>query len=77
MNAREIDSQSRLTRSTSASAACSGMPSATTSSAALHQRRAGHFEAPVAERHEQPQLAHPLDVLGVHLAEALAQLLAR
>ena len=71
MNAREIDSQSRLTRSTSTSAACSEMPSATTCFGGAQQRRAGDFEAAVAERHEQLQLAHALDVLRVDLAEAL------
>ena len=77
MKAREIDSQSRLTRSTSASAACSGMPSADDLLGGAQQRGARHFEAVVAERHEQLQLAHALDVLGVDLAEALVQFLAR
>src|ERR1035437_4274356 len=40
-----------------------------------HQGRARDFEAPVAQRHEQPQLAHALGVPGRDLAEALDQLL--
>ena len=47
MNPREIESQSRLTRSTSASAACSEMPSAITCSAALSSAGLGASKRPL------------------------------
>ena len=51
------------------------MPSATTSSAARSSAGLRDFEAIAAQRHEQPQLAHALDVLRGDLAEALREVL--
>ena len=74
-NAREIDSQSRLTRSISASAACREMPSATTSSAARSSAGLGTSKRSSPSGTSSFSLRDALGVLRVDLAEALQEVL--
>ena len=56
MKAREIESQSRLTRSTRASAACNGMPSSSTCSAAPSSAGLGTSKRPSPSGTSSPNL---------------------